>query len=252
MVANVLLDLDGTLLDSNDAHAFSWIEALQEFHIQAEFAKIRKLIGMGSDQLLPSLGIESEDERGKQISKRRGEIFREKYLNELKPFPKSRELIERIVDDGFRVVVATSASKEDLKGLLKQIGIKDLIHNWTHADEAENSKPSPDIIQMALEKIQAAPQESVMLGDTPYDIQAAAKSGVMTVAFTCGGWSTEELKDAIAIYEGPWQLWEHFESSALKGHLQKQILADETHVETRVRLEEYAQPRVNSRLQSHP
>lgn len=232
MIANVLLDLDGTLLDSNDAHAKCWVEALAENQIHVEFENVRKLIGMGSDQLLPRLtGIDAETPQGKKISQRRGEIFRKQYLKTLKPFPKSRELVEKILQSGLQIVVATSASKGDLKGILEQIGIEDLIEHATHSDDADQSKPEPDIIIEAMDKIKAAPQETVMLGDTPWDIKAAAKAGVITVAFTCGGWNSEDLKDAIAVYEGPWQLLENFEDSALCGHLDKKLFA--RHVENR-------------------
>jgi HAD superfamily hydrolase (TIGR01509 family) len=226
MIANVLLDLDGTLIDSNDAHAFAWIEALATFHIPAEFKKVRELIGMGGDQLLPRLcGISADSELGQKISQKRGEIFRQKYLKDLKPFPKARELVEKMISNGLQLVVASSASREDLQILLQQIGIKDLIENTTSADDVEKSKPQPDVIERALQKIAAVPQESVLLGDTPYDVAAAAKAGVMTIAFTCGGWDAEAFKDAIAVYENPGQLLDHYEDSALSGNIHKQILS---------------------------
>lgn len=216
MPKTVLLDLDGTLLDSNDAHAASWVEALSEFGISIAFQQIRELIGMGSDHLLPIVsGISSESTRGKNISQRRGEIFRNKFLKNLKPFPMARELIERLLTADINLIVATSASKEDLKGILKQIGIEDLIKNTTSADDAEESKPSPNIIIEALNKMKAAPENSIMIGDTPYDITAAAKAGVRTIAFTCGGWPPEALGEAIAIYRDPADLLENFDSSIL-------------------------------------
>lgn len=230
MIQAVLLDIDGTLIDSNEAHARSWMEALDEAGIAANYLQIRRLIGMGGDQLLPRVANISDDsDEGRKISKRRGEIFRSRYLPQLKVFPGVRELLQKMRDNQMQIVISSSASQEDLKSLLKKIQIGDLIQNATSADDADNSKPSPDLISAALKKTNANPQEALMLGDTPYDIQAAAKAGVRTVAFTCGGWGVEELKDAIAIYEGPWQLLKEFENSPLKGHFEKQILASKQH-----------------------
>lgn len=230
MIYNVLFDLDGTLIDSNDAHAESWVKAFKEFKMDYPFEQIRPLIGMGSDQLLPRLtGLAPEDPLCEKLSKKRGEIFQSQYLKSLKPFPGARALVEKILVSDLKIAIASSASKEDLKGILKQIGITDLIQHSTSSDDADKSKPSPDIITAALETIKASPQETVMIGDTPYDIQAAAKAGVMTLAFTCGGWGPENLSDAIAVYEGPWDLLQSFESSALKGHLRKQISLSAEH-----------------------
>lgn len=214
MLTTILLDLDGTLLDSNDAHASSWAEALHEFDYDIDFQQVRRLIGMGTDHLLPKLtGVSSESSRGEHIAHRRGEIFKEKYLPYLKPFPFARELVERMILSGYKLVVATSAGKEDLDGLLKQIGIDDLINCATSADDAESSKPSPDIVIEALKKAKASPHESIMLGDTPYDIKAAHRAGVRTVALTSGGWKEEELKDAIAIYKNTQDLLNNFDKS---------------------------------------
>lgn len=217
MITHVLFDLDGTLIDSNQAHAESWAQALKEFGMEYRVEYIRPLIGMGSDHLLPELtGISKEDPIGKKIADRRGEIFREQYLKTLRPFPGARELIKKILDNGLRFAIASSSSEEDLKGLLQQTGIEDLVKHSTSADDADRSKPSPDIIMAALQKLKARPQDAVMIGDTPYDISAAAKAGVKTIAFACGGWEPEELTGAYAIYEGPWHLVDRFESSILR------------------------------------
>ncbi|HYO95856.1 MAG TPA: HAD family hydrolase [Polyangiaceae bacterium] len=210
----ILLDLDGTLVDSNDAHAQAWIDTLREFGHRPEFQQVRRLIGKGGDKLLPEVtGVDPESELGKRISKQRSALFRERFLPELKAFPGSRALLQRMHDAGIRLVVATSAQKEEMGPLLRIAGAEGLLYDATNSSEAENSKPDPDIIEAALRKAGCSADEALMLGDTPYDIQAAAAAGVRTVAVRCGGWSTEELEGALAVYDGPEQLLAAYEAS---------------------------------------
>src|SRR5688572_1566669 len=132
----VLLDIDGTLIDSNDAHARAWVDVGKEFGHDIKFDHVRWLIGMGGDKVLPEVtGLKEETELGEKILDRRGEIFRERYLSGLKPFEGTRELLQRISGEGVKLVVATSASEEDLKGLLKQAGIEDLIDQAANSDD---------------------------------------------------------------------------------------------------------------------
>ena len=217
MISGILFDVDGTLLDSNDAHANSWLDTFKEFNIDVDYESIRRKIGMGSDNLLPALiGIEKETEKGETLAKRRGEIFQEKYLPLLKPFPRTRELVMTLKNAGFKLVVATSASKKDLKGLLKQAKVDDLFEEKTNSDDVENSKPDPDIILAAMKKIGVEPHQAIMIGDTPYDIAAAAKAHVQSIGFTSGGWSPDSLRDATEIYRGPWDLLDNLSSSILR------------------------------------
>ncbi len=147
----VVLDIDGTLIDSNDAHAQAWVDVGREFGREIDFDHVRRLIGMGGDKVLPEVtGLEEETDEGQRIKERRGEIFRERYLPTLKPFPDARALLERLRDDGYALVVATSASKEDMDPLLEQAGIHDLIGKKTSSSDAEESKPDPDIVQAEL------------------------------------------------------------------------------------------------------
>lgn len=213
-VHGAILDVDGTLVDSNDAHARAWVDAFRDLGFDVPYDKVRPLIGMGGDNLLPvAVGIEEDDPRGERLSKRRGEIFKEKYLRTLKPFPRTRDLLKRMRDEGLELAVASSASKDDLKPLLEIAGAADLIDSKTSSDDAENSKPDPDIIQAALKRLKMPPGDALMLGDTPYDIEAAGKAGVKTVAFRCGGWKDDGLKGAIAIYDGPADLLARFDAS---------------------------------------
>lgn len=200
----VVLDIDGTLIDSNDAHAQAWVDVGREFGIDIDFHHVRRLIGMGGDKVLPAVtGLEEEDEKGEKIKERRGEIFREQYLPKLQAFPDARKLLERLRDDGYMLVVATSASKEDMDGLLKQAGIRDLIEEKTSSSDAEESKPDPDIVQAALKSAGARPEQAIMLGDTPYDVEASGRAGVRCVALRCGGWGDGDLGGAVAVYDDP-------------------------------------------------
>jgi HAD superfamily hydrolase (TIGR01509 family) len=179
-----------------------------------DFAHVRRLIGMGGDKVLPEItGLEDESDEAEKLKKRRGEIFQERYLPGLQPFPRARELLERFQADGMALVVATSASKDDMAKLLEKAGIKDLIEEKTSQSDVEASKPDPDVIEAAVEKAGCKPSEAVMLGDTPYDVEASRKAGVPCVALRCGGWGDEDLKDAVAIYDDPADLLANYERS---------------------------------------
>lgn len=210
----VLLDIDGTLIDSNDAHARAWVDVGREFGHDIDFAHVRRLIGMGGDKVLPEVaGIEEETDEGQRIKERRGEIFRDRYLPTLKAFPHARELLQRFRDDGYMLVVATSASKDDMDALLEQAGIQDLIEEKASSSDAEESKPDPDIVQAALKSADAKPAEALMLGDTPYDVQASGRAGVRCVALRCGGWGDADLGDAVAVYDDPADLLARYAES---------------------------------------
>ena len=214
----VVLDVDGTLIDSNDAHAQAWVDAGREFGREIDFAHVRRLIGMGGDKVLPEVaGLEEDTDEGQRIKERRGEIFREQYLPKLRAFPSARELLERFRDDGYALVVATSASKEDMDALLEQAGIQDLIEEKTSSSDAEESKPDPDIVQAALKSADARPAEAIMLGDTPYDVEASGRAGVRCVALRCGGWGDAELGDAVAVYDDPADLLARYADSPFAG-----------------------------------
>ena len=213
-IRGVILDMDGTLIDSNDAHAHAWVEAMSEYGFQAEFEKVRKLIGMGGDFLIPqALGIEAETELGEKIGRRRKEIFQARYLPNLRPFPKARELLLRMKAGGLRLAVASASKEEELERMMERVGIDGLVEASTSAGDVEAPKPEPDVVQAALEKLRLSPQEVLMLGDTPYDIEAAAKAGVEVVALRSGGWSAADLEGARAVYWDTADLFVHYEQS---------------------------------------
>jgi HAD superfamily hydrolase (TIGR01509 family) len=214
-IRGVLLDLDGTLLDSNDAHARAWLEAMTASGFHPTYEEVRRCIGMGGDFLLPEvLGVAADSETGKVISRQRGEIFSAKYLRQLRPFPGARPLVERLCRDKWRALVASSSRREELQEMMVIVGIADLV-DATSASDVENSKPAPDVVQAALDKLQLPAGEVVLLGDTPYDLQAAARAGVSVIAVRSGGWQDEHLAGAIAIYDDVADLLRHYEMSPL-------------------------------------
>jgi HAD superfamily hydrolase (TIGR01509 family) len=205
--AAVLFDIDGTLVDSTDAHARAWVEAFAEFGVTVDAAHVRRCIGMGGDKLMPAVsGIEEESSRGAPIAKRRGEIFRERHLPHLRPFPAAAQLVAACRARGARVIAASSASRDDLEALLRIAGADDLLDGSTSSDDAEESKPDPDIVRAAVKKAGVAPEAALMIGDTPYDVDAATRAGVAVVGLRCGGWDDADLRGARAVYAGPWEL----------------------------------------------
>ncbi|WP_035992453.1 HAD family hydrolase [Leptolyngbya sp. KIOST-1] len=213
----VILDIDGTLVLSNDIHAQAWVESFASHGYDVPFEQVRPLMGMGGDQLLPTLMAElSEDqEPGKTIASDHKELVLTKYRPQLKPTAGARELVQALMEAEFRVIVATSASDRELEVMLKVAEVDDLLHETTSSSEAENSKPAPDIVQAALKKAELDPGRVVMLADTPYDIEAAGKAGVKVIAVRSGGFSDEELAGAIAIYDDPADLLHHYDRSPL-------------------------------------
>jgi HAD superfamily hydrolase (TIGR01509 family) len=211
----VILDMDGTLVDSNAAHVKAWVEVLREFGHEVAEKDIWPLVGMGGDNLLPAaVKIDKESEEGKKISERRSEVFKERYAPHLEPFPEVRPLLERMRDDGLRLRVATSSPKDELEKTLDLAGVADLLEGASSGSSGR-SKPDPDVVQAALDELGLPAEETVMLGDTPYDIQAAGKVGIGVIAFRCGGFSDEDLKGALALYDDAADLLAHYDESPL-------------------------------------
>ena len=212
----ILLDIDGTLIDSNDAHARAWVGALAEHGYIVPFVSVRPLIGMGGDKMLPALvGLDPESGEAERIGASRSELFR-RELPGLRPTPGARDLLDLLRNEGLELVVATSAQASEVQSILEQAGVADLIATSASSGDAERSKPDPDIIQAALHKAGRSGAHGIMIGDTPYDIQAAARARVGTIALRCGGgWSDEQLGAAIAIYDDPADLHRHFATSPL-------------------------------------
>ena len=219
MIKTVIFDVDGTLVDTVDMHAEAWQRALKEFGKEVEFSAVRKQIGKGGDQLMPVfLSQEELDQFGEELEKRRGEIFKQEYLPKTVAFPQVRELVERIQRDGKQVVLASSAKQEELDHFKKVTNIADLLEGETSADDAEKSKPEPDIFLAAMkEGGNPEPTEAIVVGDTPYDAIAAAKANLKTIGLLCGGFPEQSLKDAgcLAIYNDPADLLARYEESPI-------------------------------------
>ena len=212
----VLFDVDGTLVDSNDAHAAAWVKAFTEHGVTVDPVHVRRCIGMGGDKLMPEVSGLSEDSlQGVAIAARRGEIFMNEFVPALKPFKDADDLVAAVKAIGLTAVAASSAKEDELRALLELSDTTSLMDDSTSSDDAEQSKPAPDIIDAALRRAKASPAEAVMIGDTPYDIQAARRAGVKTIAFRSGGWSDADLEGAVEIYDGPWDLLAKLDGSVV-------------------------------------
>ncbi len=216
MAKAVIFDVDGTLIDSNDEHARAWAEAFAEFGHKVAVADVRRQIGKGSDQLMPVfLSRHDLKQQGESIEARRGEIFKQRYLPRIVAFHGVRALMERLKADGIALALASSAAKDELGAYKKLAHIEDLIPVQTSSDDAEKSKPHPDIVEAAIQRLHLAVRhEALFVGDTPYDAEAATRAGLRTVGVTCGGWAPAELRDAgcVAVYANPTDLLKNYES----------------------------------------
>lgn len=213
----VLLDVDGTLLLSNQAHAEAFAIAFREAGIDIPADRVRPLIGKGSDKLIPELtGLDAESDEGRRLGERKKEAFTT-LLTSVAPAPGARALLERLRDRGLTLVVATSAGSDELGPLLDRAGIADLMDAKTSSSDVEHSKPDPDIVQAAVKKSGYPASALVMLGDTPYDVEAATRAGVAIVAVRCGGWGDADLAGAAAIYDDPAHLLRELDRSPLAG-----------------------------------
>ena len=218
-VSAVVFDVDGTLVDSVDLHARAWQEALAHFGVQVSFEEVRQQIGKGSDQLLPMfLSSERYEREGEAVSAWRREHYKRHYLPQVRPFAQVRALFERLRREGLRTAVASSAHDDELSTYLTLTDITDLVDVRTTADDAERSKPHPDIFAIAVERLAGvSPSATIVVGDTPYDAEAASKAGLRTIGVRCGGFDEDWLRRAgcIAIYDDPADLLARIESSPL-------------------------------------
>ena len=209
----VLLDVDGTLVQSNAAHAEAWSRALAAHGYDVPAETIRGWIGMGGDRVLRRVDsrLSDDTEPGASIEQLRKEMFLRDFAPGLVPAVGARALLCRFGSAGMLRVIATSAKAEELSALLKAADIEDQVDLTTTSDDAERSKPDPDIVNVALAKASCASADAIYLGDTPYDVNAAHAAGVRVVALTCGGWDRDALAEADAIYDDPADLLRDFD-----------------------------------------
>lgn len=194
----MILDIDGTLLSSNDAHARAWVRAFGEEGLDVTYDRVRSLIGMGGDQLAPRLGVPEDAARFKRLK----EGWKTHFLDELptlQPTNGARDLVRGLLERGVRVIYGTSADEALLGDMLKQAKLDDLDVPATTSSDVEASKPRPDIVLAALDKLGLPPGEVLMLGDTPYDVQSAAQAGVRAVFVRTGGFDDPE--EALACFD---------------------------------------------------
>lgn len=215
-VEAALLDVDGTLIDSNYHHALAWVRAFRRHDIVLPLWRIHRAVGMGGDQLVPALvGPELDKEKGDDIRAARDEIYTGGLIDEVAALEGAHELIAELKDRGLQVVLASSSPRDELERYLDLLDARELADAWTTKDDVEATKPEPDLILAALEKAQT--ESAVMVGDTPWDVEAASKAGVETLCVITGGWSKQELREAgaIAVFESVDELRQRLEETPL-------------------------------------
>ena len=220
MIRAAVFDLDGTLVDSNELHVLAWQETFRHFGKEFPIEQLRKQIGKGGDQYLPEFLSEREiHEFGGEADKYRGEVFKKKYLSQVKGFPKVRELFERLRSDGKKIALASSGKDAEVSHYQKLLGIGGMVDCMTTADQVAHSKPNADVFITALKLLGLPPSEAVAVGDTPYDAAAAKKIELPVVGVLCGGFPEQALRDAgaVAIFRDPADLLERYYQSPLAG-----------------------------------
>jgi HAD superfamily hydrolase (TIGR01549 family) len=215
-----IFDIDGTLTDSVDVHALAWQEALRHFGHEVAYERVRSQIGKGGDQLLKAL-LSREDlaAQGEDLDQFRGELSKKKYQHLIRPLSMVPELFQRSKDEtGAKIVLASSAKEVEVVAYERLLGVAALVEHKTSSDDAEKSKPHPDIFAAAMKRLANPPARQVIaIGDTPYDAQATAQISIACVGVLSGGWTEQALREAgcIAVFRGPADLYARFEESPL-------------------------------------
>jgi HAD superfamily hydrolase (TIGR01509 family) len=210
-----ILDIDGTLVDTNFQHAIAWYRAFKQHEIVLPIWRIHRHIGMGGDQLVAALCDDAtEEEQGDDIRTAEKALYFE-LIDEVRPLEGSRELIEDLKGRGHAVVLASSAKQEEVEHYLDLLDARDLADDWTTSADVESTKPEPDLVQAAMDK--AGNSEAVMVGDTTWDCEAAKRAGIQTIAVLTGGFSEAELRDAgaVAVFDSITALRESFDDTPL-------------------------------------
>ncbi len=216
-MALAILDIDGTLVDTNYQHALAWYRAFRQHDIVLPVWRIHRHIGMGGDQMVAALtDDETEAKQGDDIRASEKERYVE-LIGEVSTMRSARELIESLKQRGHTVVLASSAKDDEVEHYLDLLDARELADDWTTSADVDATKPEPDLVQVALDKAGADPSDAVMVGDTPWDVEAAKKAGVGTIAVLTGGFAPEELKDAgaVAVFESVDELCEQLDDTAL-------------------------------------
>ena len=189
-----ILDVDGTLVDTNYHHAIAWYRAFTQSHIELPLWRIHRAIGMGGDQLVGALaGEEAEREKGDDVRTAEKVLYM-LMIHEVRPLPDARRLIETLKERGHKVVLASSAKKEEIEHYLDLLDARELADAWTSSADVKRTKPEPDLVQVALEKVQG--RDAVMIGDSVWDVEAAKRAGLPTITVRMGGFGEDELRAA--------------------------------------------------------
>jgi len=217
MVKAILFDIDGTLVDSNDAHVEAWRQAFRQHGFDIGPSRIHEQIGKGGDNLVPSLIPDAPSDVQDAVDQAHGEIYKTEFLPQVRPFPGARDLLERASKAGKAVVLASSASRPELDHYVELLRAADIIDGSTSKDDVGHSKPCPDIFESAAKNAGVDPAEAIAVGDTPYDIIAARRSGIDAVAVRSGGFAEESLgrEQPVAIYDDVAALLAQFDRSPL-------------------------------------
>lgn len=214
MIKAIIFDLDGTLIDSVDYHAEAWVKAFKKYGYDFSFDKLREQIGKDGEFIINELLPAKEaKELGTDIEEYHDKYYQENFLEQVKPFPKVKELFEAVKADDLKIILASSARTEMLEHYEKLLDIENLIDGATSADDVEQSKPEPNIFQSALEKLgDVSAKEAIVVGDSPYDTIAAGKIGLRTISVLCGGFERETLTKAgcVAVYQDPADLQDNY------------------------------------------
>jgi HAD superfamily hydrolase (TIGR01509 family) len=220
LIKAVLFDLDGTLVDSNELHISAWQEVFAKAGHSFDRRTIHDQVGKGGDMLVPALLPDAPDEQFESLAQAHGEVFRERYIEQVRPFPGARELVARVCEAGQQVVLASSASKADLDYYFDLLDLRGLVTATTSADDVEHTKPAPDIFAAALKKVApVGADEAMVVGDTPYDMEAAARCGIAAIGVRSGKFSDADLQGAgaLALFDDVAALLRNYENSPLGG-----------------------------------
>jgi HAD superfamily hydrolase (TIGR01509 family) len=216
----VLFDIDGTLVDSNDMHIQAWEKAFADEGAKFDWQTIHDQIGKGTDMLVPALLPKADEALQDRLGEAHGGMFKAQFLDSVKAFPGARDLLVKVHAAGQKVVLASSASGDELEHYLDLLDARDLVEATTSADDVKSTKPAPDIFAAALKKVAPLSSDEVLVvGDTPYDVQAAAKCGIRAVALRSGKFSDDVLEaaGAVAIYDDVAALLADYDRSPLAG-----------------------------------
>jgi phosphoglycolate phosphatase-like HAD superfamily hydrolase len=211
-----ILDVDGTLVDTNYHHTLAWGRAFYEQEVTPPLWRIHRHIGMGGDKLVAAVaGDDFERRSGDDVRDAEKRIYGE-LIGEVRPLEGARELIVELRERGHRVVLASSAKEDEVEHYIDLLDARELAHEWTTSDDVEATKPDPDLVGAALEK--AGALSAVMIGDTTWDVEAAARAELKTLGLLTGGFSSAELRDAgaVAIFSSPRALCEGLDSTPLR------------------------------------